>query len=45
MSEGCDSGSQEVMRTNWEKPAFRRIGADEAESGILVGPEILILLS
>lgn len=32
-------------RAAWEKPAFYRIGADEAETGILFGPEILILLS
>ncbi len=29
----------------WEDPSFRRIGANEAETGILSGPEILILLS
>ncbi|MEI9989185.1 MAG: hypothetical protein WDM86_04025 [Rhizomicrobium sp.] len=29
----------------YEKPAFHRIGADEAETGIQFGPEILILLS
>ena len=32
-------------RPVWEKPAFYRIGADEAETGIDFGPEILILLS
>lgn len=35
-SEPCDQ---------WEKPSFHRIGANEAENGILTGPEILILLS
>ncbi len=29
----------------WEDPSFRRIGANEAETGIFFGPEILILLS
>ncbi len=29
----------------YEKPSFHRIGADEAETGIQFGPEILILLS
>ncbi len=29
----------------YEKPTFHRIGADEAETGITFGPEILILLS
>lgn len=29
----------------WERPDFQRIAASEAETGILFGPEILILLS
>lgn len=29
----------------YEKPAFHRIGAEEAETGINFGPETLILLS
>lgn len=32
-------------RDAWEKPAYHRIGLDEAEAGIEFGPEILILLS
>ncbi len=34
-----------VRKAPYEKPSFRRIGADEAETGISNGPEILILLS
>ncbi|HEY0106805.1 MAG TPA: hypothetical protein VGB91_12025 [Rhizomicrobium sp.] len=37
-----ESGS---VRAPYEKPVFHRIGADEAETGIQFGPEILILLS
>ena len=33
------------QKTAWEQPAFQRIGADDAETGISNGPEILILLS
>jgi hypothetical protein len=29
----------------WEQPTYQRIGAEEAETGIQFGPEILILLS
>ncbi len=29
----------------WEKPTFQRIAANEAETGINFGPEILILVS
>ena len=35
----------DTNQTIWEKPAFQRIGADEAESGLLLGPEVIILLS
>lgn len=29
----------------WERPAFDKIQANDAETGIQVGPEILILIS
>ncbi len=32
-------------RQAWEKPALRKIPVKDAETGILFGPEILILLS
>ncbi|MEI9992955.1 MAG: hypothetical protein WDM91_00060 [Rhizomicrobium sp.] len=34
-----------VRKEPYTKPSFHRIGADEAETGIQFGPEILILLS
>ncbi len=32
-------------KTEWMKPELRRIAVNDAETGILFGPEILILLS
>ncbi len=32
-------------KIEWMKPELRRIALNEAETGILFGPEILILLS
>ncbi len=43
--ENTVSDVPEVRKAAYEKPSFRRIGADEAETGINNGPEILILLS
>lgn len=37
------SGSEPRMK--WEKPQLRRLAAENANTGILFGPEILILLS
>jgi len=31
-------------RQAWERPALRRLSADLAEAGLLVGSEVLILL-
>jgi hypothetical protein len=45
MNEECNPVLGDTNQAIWEKPAFQRIGADEAEAGILTGPEILILLS
>lgn len=45
MIENQPQPEQLRERTVWEKPEFHRIGADEAETGINNGPEILILLS
>ncbi|MEJ0025010.1 MAG: hypothetical protein WDN01_03185 [Rhizomicrobium sp.] len=39
------AGVSPSARAVYEKPSFHRIGADEAETGIQFGPEILILLS
>ncbi len=34
-----------LEKAGWETPQLRRIPINEAEAGILFGPEILILLS
>lgn len=43
---GPESGNEfDRRKAAWEQPEFQRIGADEAETGINFGPEILILIS
>ncbi len=44
-SQGYKAAWESPSFAVWEDPSFRRIGANEAETGITVGPEILILLS
>lgn len=50
MTDGNESSPKAVwqeptLKAIWEEPALRRIDANDAEAGIIVGPEILILLS
>ena len=47
MRNNRDPNGKPIPRSReaWQKPGFRRIGADEAQTGIDFGPEILILLS
>ncbi len=42
---GKQPRASKADRLTWEKPALRKIPVKDAETGILFGPEILILLS
>jgi hypothetical protein len=32
------------MRAEWQRPVVETMGAKEAETGIILGPEIIVLL-
>jgi len=40
-----DNKNVPAQREQWETPDYYRIDADEAQTQVLAGPEILVLLS
>jgi hypothetical protein len=40
-----DDATQDLdKRRAWERPVLRRLSADLAETGLLLGPEVILLL-